>query len=52
MMFSKTHDKNKTAGSHAKITDLKEFKISNNFDPTKTNFRQKKEGNLAHTNSL
>lgn len=49
MMFSKTHDKNKTAGSHAKITDLQEFKLQNQFDSAKTNFRQKKEGNLAHT---
>ena len=52
MMFSKTHDKNKTAGSHAKIKDLTEFKLEANFDSTKTNFRQKKEGNLAHTTSL
>ena len=52
MMFSKTHDKNKTKGSHAKVTDLKEFKLSNNFDGAKTNFRQKKEGDIAHTDSL
>ena len=46
------HDKNKTKGSHAKITDLKEFKLANNFDATKTNFRQKGEGNLGHSTSL
>lgn len=38
-MNSAMHDKNKTIGSHAKIKDLTEFKLENNFDPTKTNFR-------------
>ena len=49
MMFSKTHDKNKTKGSHAKVTDLKEFKLANNFDGAKTNFRLKNEGNIAQS---